>query len=83
MGGGKRIPPQESLLVGYLFGGIGDAGGYHSLLKDCRLYAPHSQIWAEYKLETASCYFRNDVNFGTQVTARVHVHTSLQRKLLH
>ena len=27
-----------------------------SLLKDCRLYAPHSQIWTEYKLETASCY---------------------------
>ena len=26
-----------------------------SLLKDCRLYAPHSQIWPEYKLETASC----------------------------
>ena len=25
------------------------------LLKDCRLYAPHSQIWPEYKLETASC----------------------------
>ena len=28
-----------------------------SLLKDCRLYAPHSRIWPEYKLETASCYF--------------------------
>ena len=28
-GGGKRIHPQESLLAGYLFGGIGDAGGYH------------------------------------------------------
>ena len=27
-----------------------------SLLKDCRLYAPHSQIWPEYKLETASCF---------------------------
>ena len=27
-----------------------------SLLKDCRLYAPQSQIWPEYKLETASCY---------------------------
>ena len=27
--GGKRIHPQESLLAGYLFGGIGDAGGYH------------------------------------------------------
>ena len=26
-----------------------------SLLKDSRLYAPHSQIWPEYKLETASC----------------------------
>ena len=26
-----------------------------SLLEDCRLYAPHSQIWPEYKLETASC----------------------------
>ena len=25
-----------------------------SLLNDCRLYAPHSQIWPEYKLETAS-----------------------------
>ena len=23
--------------------------------KDCRLYAPHCQIWPEYKLETASC----------------------------
>ena len=28
-GGGNRIHPQESLLAGYLFGGIGDAGGYH------------------------------------------------------
>ena len=27
-----------------------------SLLKDCRLYAPHSQIWPEYELETASCF---------------------------
>ena len=27
-----------------------------SLLKDCRLHAPHSQIWPEYKLETASCF---------------------------
>ena len=26
-----------------------------SVLKDCRLSAPHSQIWPEYKLETASC----------------------------
>ena len=26
-----------------------------SLLKDCRLYAPHSQIRPEYELETASC----------------------------
>ena len=26
-----------------------------SLLIDCRLYAPHSQIWPEYELETASC----------------------------
>ena len=28
-GGGKRIHPQESLLAGYLFGEIGDAGSYH------------------------------------------------------
>ena len=28
-GRGKEDPPQESLLAGYLFGGIGDAGGYH------------------------------------------------------
>ena len=28
-GGGIRIYPQESLLAGYLFGGISDAGGYH------------------------------------------------------
>ena len=28
-GGGERIHPLESLLAGYLFGGIGDAGGYH------------------------------------------------------
>ena len=26
-----------------------------SLLKDCRLFAPHSQIWPEYNLETTSC----------------------------
>ena len=29
-----------------------------SLLKDCRLYAPHSQIWPAYKLETAFCLTR-------------------------
>ena len=28
------------------------------MLKDCRLYAPDSQIWPEYKLETASCYMK-------------------------
>ena len=30
-GGGreKEDPPPQSLLAGYLFGGIGDAGGYH------------------------------------------------------
>ena len=28
-GGGKRIHPQESLLAGYLFGGIGDAEGFY------------------------------------------------------
>ena len=30
-GRGKEDPPhpKESLLAGYLFGGIGDAGGYH------------------------------------------------------
>ena len=29
--GERGIHPQESLLAGYLFGGIGDAGGYHCL----------------------------------------------------
>ena len=36
-----------------------------SLLKDCRLYAPHTQIWPEYKLETASCcYCKSAVCYG-------------------
>ena len=53
-GGGKRTHPQESLLAGYLFGGNWRFWRL-SLLKDCRLNAPHSQKWPEYKLETASC----------------------------
>ena len=38
-----------------------------SLLKDCRLYPPHGQIWPEYKLETASCLgkMRTNDSFGT------------------
>ena len=44
-----------------------------SLLKDCRLYAPHSQIWPEYKLETASCFIIASVRSPLPAPASVHV----------
>ena len=45
----------------YLFGGIGDVGGYHcEKIVGLRI---GSQIWLEYKLKTASCYSKSLENF--------------------
>ena len=45
-----------------------------SLLKDCRLYTPHSQIWSKYKLETASCFYLICFYTGSQIqTCLIHI----------
>ena len=49
-----------------------------SLLKDCRLYAPHSQIWPEYKMETASCYLCYSVVTRQSILFAYDVSFSLQ-----
>ena len=54
-GRGKEYPPP-----GELARRLSTWGNWRcwrlSPFKDCRLYAPHSQIWPEDKLETASCF---------------------------
>ena len=53
-GRGKEDPPPRELARKAIY--LGELAMLEVItVKDCRLYAPHSQIWPEYKLETASC----------------------------